>query len=493
MDNLLMELIKADYPNAILLIRNFLDTSADKQASIDMFVNLLRGAPPSHHWAHKICYVLSQLGAEMEPTLESMVGDKTFSIEVRAHAVNALWFMNAKNAVPILTQALTDHEPDIRSSAAFGLGELKAKSALKVLMEAVLDDHPDVRSGALFALGQIADPAATKVIIPRLEDANEQVQAEAASALGLIGGDALLPLIKMIESTDLSHKRLAVGGLSTAQDTRVVMGLVAALADERVQTDAIESLVGIGALAVQPLIRCLSDCGNNPQQRAGAVRALAKIRSPEATRAILSVEADEQEAVRYALAVSMSILSRNEDVLVAFLKLLRDPSSKVKKAAATAAHSWVDKRLSVELLQLIRDIDPEVRWSAALSLEFCATPEAIVPLAESLLDPVQQVRFHAAVAIRRIGATISIIDTLCKALSDADPLVRSVVTQIVRDLHPSTAIPYLLPLLNDEHADVQKYAVQALVAIGTVEALTAVQEARSAPRKNGERGREKDR
>jgi HEAT repeat protein len=476
MTDFLTEFVKATDPDAEQLVREFLDSNPDRRAAIDWLTNLLRGEPLAFHWAHKVCSVLSKLGAEMEPVFETVVSDHTFPVESRAHAANALWFMKASNGTRVLMQALNDPEADVRSSAAFGLGNLQSREALLPLMQSVQDEYADVRTAALFALAEIADPVSVPVILPCLGDTEWQVRVEAAGALSRIGGDALLPLLNMIESNDPEERLLATHGLWGTQDARAISKLITALGNEHIQSEAIEALVHSGAPAVQPLLECITNTQRAPRIRVNSVKALCKMYKdfPSIADTVLAMRDDAEEEVRASLAEGLLYLSRADHAFEALVQLLHDPSASVRIAATHNARNWNNQQLSPELVRLLKDDDPQVRSAAAWALELCGTADAVPALAVRLSDTDRNVRFHTAVALRRIGASPAILSSLHGALGDTDAYVRSVAAQIVGALRTAESTLYLIRLLDDDEANVQKSAYQALRAIGTPEALAAI-------------------
>lgn len=475
MTDFLTEFAKANYPDAERLVRELLESAIDRQAAIDWLMSLLRGEALAFDWAHKVCSALSKLGAEMEPVFETVISDHTFPVKSRAHAVNALWVMKASNGTRVLVQALTDPEVDVRSSAAYGLGELHAHEAVVPLMQAVQDENVDVRTAALFALGEIADPVSASAILACLGDTEWQVRVEAAGALSRIGGDALLPLLQMIESSNPEERLLATHGLWATQDGRALSKLITALGDEYIQYEAIEALTGSGTSAVQPLLNCLTRDDMTSRIRANAVKVLCKMYKdfPDIADPVLAMRVDASEEVRDSLAGGLLYLSRADHAFEVLLQLLNDASTKVRSTAIHNARNWGNKQLSPELVPLLADDDSNVRSAAASALELCGTADAIPALAARLSDTDQNVRFYAAVAIRRLGGSSAVLDSLYGALGDPYSHVRSVAAQIVGALHAAESTPYLIPLLQDEVVNVQKSAYQALRAIGTPEALAA--------------------
>ncbi len=97
--------------------------------------------------------------------------------------------------LPVLLEALTAIDQDMRSAAALTLGKLGVESceAVPHLIKALKkEDHQEVRYSLALALASIGAPAveAVPALIPLTQDDHLMVQYAAILALGQIGADA---------------------------------------------------------------------------------------------------------------------------------------------------------------------------------------------------------------------------------------------------------------------------------------------------------------
>jgi HEAT repeat protein len=111
----------------------------------------------------------------------------------RASAARTLGWLQAREAVPALAEALLDDEPAVRAHAALALARVgEAGDAPPALHAALRDANPWVREEAARALGLLAtpDPALTDGLLAALSDAAAGVRRHAARALARVGPEA---------------------------------------------------------------------------------------------------------------------------------------------------------------------------------------------------------------------------------------------------------------------------------------------------------------
>jgi HEAT repeat protein len=122
---------------------------------------------------------------------------------------------------------------------------------------------------------EIGEPA-VETLIAALK--HEDLGVRAANALAEIGDErAVEPLIAALKDKDWEKRKYIAQDLRKFDDPRVVKALVAALRDKEssVRVQSTDSLVAIGASAVDPLIAALGH--TNKVMRIGAAKALVKM------------------------------------------------------------------------------------------------------------------------------------------------------------------------------------------------------------------------
>jgi len=127
----------------------------------------------------------------------------------REHAVDALSRFG-EQAVPVLTEAISDPDFNVRTLAMFSLGRMgaQAKSALPKIVATLADRDQTIRlyaAGALRMLGPAAAETAPDVVRAAVADPSAEVREMAAGALQSMGSSAKEVserLLQQIAATD---------------------------------------------------------------------------------------------------------------------------------------------------------------------------------------------------------------------------------------------------------------------------------------------------
>jgi len=189
----------------------------------------------------------------------------------RAAALSALAFYGAA-AVPALTLALRDPDPQVRVSAARGLGQVgpDAAEAVTALGQGLRDSEPRVRFDAAVALGRLGPAArdAVPALGRALSDPAGEVRVGAALGLAGMGPAArgVLPgLVQALRDGNPVLRMSAASALgSIGPEARpAVPALLGALRDANtsVRTSAASALGSIGPAAREavPELRRLAE------------------------------------------------------------------------------------------------------------------------------------------------------------------------------------------------------------------------------------------
>lgn len=160
-------------------------------------------------------------------------------------------------SVPVLTEALSDEEPQVRAAAAEALGKTGHGSATAVPQLVLLVRDPDatVRLKAIEALPNVArDTSVVEPLLVALSDSAPEVRRAAAGALGMLGTSTSRSVAALARTlTDSSPAVRAAAALALAKigpparDSRVA--LLAARRDSsakvrRVVEDALRRIAG---------------------------------------------------------------------------------------------------------------------------------------------------------------------------------------------------------------------------------------------------------
>jgi hypothetical protein len=108
---------------------------------------------------------------------------------------------------------------------------------LELYLDAIEDEDPGVRAAGVRALGRHGEPEHVPQIIALLEDTDRYVRFEAARALQRVHSPEVVPvLLNVIQEErepDADVRVAAAEALGQYPESRVVQGLIAALADRR--------------------------------------------------------------------------------------------------------------------------------------------------------------------------------------------------------------------------------------------------------------------
>lgn len=107
------------------------------------------------------------------------------------------------DAVPLLTEALTDPDSDTRISAIWALGSIGDAAAAPALMELYASDDAGIRKMTVYALGALPGDLQVRTLQTALNDTATDVKWNAAVALARHGRRDGLPVLR--EMLDRAH------------------------------------------------------------------------------------------------------------------------------------------------------------------------------------------------------------------------------------------------------------------------------------------------
>jgi HEAT repeat protein len=183
---------------------------------------------------------------------------------------------------------------------------LSCGSKLPKLREQLNDSDSDVKIAATKALAEAKDTVSVPRIVELLLDTVPDVRKEAARGLGRIGDQrACQPLADFYDREQV----------------------------EEVQDAGIRALTHLGRYSVQPLIGLLRSI--RPVVRAGAARALGKLRTRDAVDPLIWLLRDRTPAVKQAAIFALRQIG-GERGLNAIASLVQDTDPEVERAAERA-------------------------------------------------------------------------------------------------------------------------------------------------------------
>lgn len=274
----------------------------------------------------------------------------------------------------LLLKAIHSEDLEMRRNASFALREIgdgRTVPALCEMLEEDKDDH--VRMNTALTLGIIRDETALESLTKASRDPNPLVRSSVATALGAIGSEGSLEVL-----TDILEK------------------------DE------------------------------NWRARRSAVMALMKIRNDQALSKIVKSLKDRDAAVRSSAAICLGELGVVEAVPELSEYLASEKDTSVKKDIIGALHSIGGEEVIETLCNVIlNDSNPELRLNAIIALELNITEKVIECLCTALeKDEDPEIRLAAAEVLAHITSP-PVIETMKKAVNDADKMVQAVAREVL--------------------------------------------------------------
>jgi HEAT repeat protein len=253
------------------------------------------------------------------------------------------------------------------------------------------------------------------------------------------------------------------------------------------------------------------------------VEALGKIGDPSIVPELLRVLQDEDLWVGVYAARALAE-ARAASAVPELIERLKHPETQMRRAAARALGRIGDERAATPLITAWVGADYEegktirkalvemgpcavpmlvgglkhsesyVRRHSAEALRELKDPSAIVGLRDAVRDESESVRAASVRALSQIGGDAA-VSALMEALRDSDPYVREQAIFALGRLRAPQGVPALAASLSDTVKQaygkrrICDLASEALEHVGTVEALTAVEQWRMNQQMGGSSGK----
>jgi len=349
------------------------------------------------------------------------------------------------------------------------------------------------------------------------EELNERLRGgraapAAAELLGALDHDSVVEVLLSLaaRATDPQVRDAAARGLCHQPADRVVSAALEAMDSDQPDADAASAAV-LRALG-EPAVRLLTAALSAPrrQVRLGAVRALAVIGGDSAADAVAGVVQDPAEDVRAeAVRVLAALRPAADDGAVS---CLADPSAAVRVEAATALAKADTADAAAHIARFLRacadDPDFEVadqeflgaiagmkslsgevflsvlngrNQSFAVSLALALEERGVV---DSWLEDLPAALAAYARCLKdllRGVAALGAREPFLRALEAPSSKVRAFGAHVLGECRCEEAAPALGALLTDEHPDVRRTALDALVGIEPSQGAAAAIEALTDP------------
>jgi HEAT repeat protein len=419
-------------------------TPGAARAETALFAALARAEPTARK------FVCAALACGTERAIEVLAGPALEGDATTATAaLEAISHIGGPRAEARLAEALQSEEPLVRLAAIEGLLALGARRSLSEIERLASDPllsrramllaglTGDVRAvpmlGARLALR--ANVAEVAVALVKLHDSSAAAATAVRETLLALDRRALLPLRRLLDSSDASTARAGAHLLALAEDREALPRIAALAADIELGPGALAGLQAFGAKAVAPLLAAIPTL--DPRARAFALEAVTDLAREDA--------ATHAPAVRTALREALK--SRDETVLL---------------AAVHGLATWAEPDDAPALVALGNHPSSSLAKAASQAVALLARSAK-----EAVSSAVVAARSDAASAWGSAAYTLPpelAIEKLREALSEDDPRTRRAAVEALADVPGLQAAELASMALVDEDADVQTQAIRTLSA-----------------------------
>lgn len=397
---------------------------------------------PETWLSDRIAEVLFTIGEEaIEPLKGVFKNDR--SEKRRMWAAEILGWLEAKSAVYLLIEALSDVSPEVRGKVAGALGKIPDEKAISRLCEILISDPvPFVRVRASQALGAIGHPVIIDYLINVLKDPEWWVRVRAVEALEQFGDKAVSSLLVALEDEDEEVRRRSAMALER-------IGYVEKIIDEYGQKEYNPGLRKTIFLVVQTgVIESITDklIHSEPQLKKRIVRILGEAHVTAASGSLLELlEKTSEWTLKSRVIQCLGRLGIRE-AIPSLINCLKNGELWVRKTAVEALGLVGTADLGDEIVGILDDPSPYARESAlsALSrLQITAYQEKVQNL---LADPAPRVRSAAIRHIRETGIPVD-KEKMVDLLSDSAEEVRLEVMRYFSDNADAAVLSHIVNLL----------------------------------------------
>ncbi|GAB1421451.1 hypothetical protein MASR2M15_16160 [Anaerolineales bacterium] len=402
------------WPLRVLATRILLAMDLDNSLSIADVYARLTGAQDM-----VLARELRDMGEEVLPIILQMMKD-----EVGQAYQTHIWALGAVSdaaAVPVLVQALQNHDALIRHEAALSLGRIRDVDAIPHLLTSLYDDDPNVRKSTAHALSQFG-VSVIPPLVRMLRDDRDYIRRLAAGVLGRISNPVVIQeLVNCLRDESPDVRATAVFALGRTQDDSAAGSIRQLLHDQAkpswidksIATLAHEALQYMG-LSTEPETRTEED----PSMGASARKARDKLKNlttshsqPVSLKDRLSAP---EVSIRAQAVRELGKLNNSKALDVLVRRMRRDSVPQVRWEVASVLPNYRHHEAALNaLLAMLDDPEPSVAGRAVDSLILLGD-FVLQPLAQRLQSPNPNLRAHVVDALGRLGdpAAIPILEQL---------------------------------------------------------------------------------
>ncbi len=379
-------------------------------------------------------------------------------------------FISAMKAERAVAQLLA--APDINSpTAQKALRNLmnSGTGAIPILIDALgsADRHQTVGIVEAFA-EQITD-SNFSLAAEGLRHPNERCVAGTAWAMSSATNYNPGKLLEIILEDDISKHAVLDVMRSHADRLNIRDLLTVAYKVEAREKAAIFKLIGakVDEEFVPELLSRLA--GRDHSARVHLIEILAKFERPDVIDALEEMLKDPNRLIRGAAIVALGEMESVQNIEL-ICSLLLDPDLEVQSKAVDVAIKMRHPETCKYLVPVLQDESEYTRRSAVEVLNELADSDSIKYLLVAIGDGDWWVRSRACDALAKIGGP-KVLQAVMELINDQDENIRRSAIEILNQTKDDAAVEHLIKATHDSDWWVCERSVDALAAIGNVEAV----------------------
>lgn len=294
-------------------------------------------------------------------------------------------------AMEIYREVFRPEEPEmIRNAALRGMVFVAGEDAADLLTDVLSQDNPEMQSAAISLAANLKDPAVTAMLAAQLPRLAPRQQIQLLAALGERGDPKAAPaVVKMLTSPNPEVRETALQQLATLGNASTVpiLAQTAAHAEGNEQKQARESLYRLRGTEIdREILRRLESA--EPPEKVELITAAGERGIEDAVPLLLQAAARSDRSVRReALAVVAEL--GDPPQIPKLLELLQNASGSsdrrgIEKAVTSILHRSQNEGIASVVAAARRDAEPEVTATLVAILGATGSPEALPVLQNAL-------------------------------------------------------------------------------------------------------------
>lgn len=252
---------------------------------------------------------------------------------VRYYACQALGRLGSKGESDAIVALLADPAGHVRVAAVEALSHFKTGAARRALLEAAQGSDIDIQRAALIGLGSQKDPELLPILEQGAESRDPATRLVALSALAASGAEGAVPPLARAARDVNENVRTAAQGFLAELEREDASSELIELLRSGIDKERVLKLLAVAHRARVPAIaRALPQADEDLARLLSA--ALARLRSAEATTALIAAMALPSTTARKAAASALASLHTPAAWDALRQAAESDPDAEVRKVAA---------------------------------------------------------------------------------------------------------------------------------------------------------------